>query len=73
MAQSMAEVLIERGARETAIKNILLILSTRFPESNVETVNPQLERNLSVDHLTQLLQTAVEVSSFEAFLQVLDM
>ena len=32
MAQSMAEVLIEQGARETTIENTLTVLTALFPE-----------------------------------------
>ena len=76
MAQSMAEVLleqgVERGARETTIKNILSILKARFPQNNPQPVQQALELILDTNRLTQLHLMAVQAPSLEAFLQALD-
>ena len=88
MAQSMADMLLERGkaqgieqgkaqgieqgVRETTIKNILSILNARFPQDNPQRIQQELELILDTDRLTQLHLRAVQASSFEAFLQALD-
>jgi len=84
MAQSMAEMLlergkaqgieqgIERGVRETTIKNILSILNAKFPQNNPQHVQQKLELILDTDSLTQLHLRAIQASNFEAFLQALD-
>ena len=84
MAQSMAEMLlergkaqgieqgIERGVRETTIKNILSILNARFPQNNQQHVQQKLELILDADRLTQLHLRAIQASNLEAFLQALD-
>ena len=63
---------IEQGAREVSIKNILSVLTARFPHSNMQRVEQALEAIASLDRLTELHSTAVQTPSFEAFLQVLD-
>ena len=63
---------IERGARENAIKNILTVLTARFPQRNTQPVKHALEAIRDLDRLTQLLQTAALTHSFEVFLQALD-
>jgi len=88
MAQSMAEMLLERGkaqgieqgkaqgieqgTRETTLKNILSILNARFPQNNPQRIQQELELILDTDRLTQLHLRAVQASNFEAFLQALD-
>jgi len=96
MAQSMAEVLLERGieqglergieqglergieqglergVRETTLRNILSILTARFPQNNPQPVQQMLESIRDTDRLTQLHLTAVQTPSFESFLQALD-
>ena len=62
----------EQGARETSIKNILTVLTERFPQSDVQPVEQALESIQDIDHLSTLLRTAVQTSSVEAFLQALD-
>ena len=63
---------IEQGAREVSIKNILFALTARFPHSDTQHVEQALEAIFSLDHLTELHLTAIQTSSFEAFLQALD-
>ena len=63
---------VERGARENAIKNILTVLTARFPQRDIQPVKHALEAIRDLDRLTQLLQTAALTHSFEGFLQALD-
>ena len=51
MAQSMAEVLMERGAKATTIESIVLLLDTRFEVNTAATVKPALE---AIDDLPYL-------------------
>ena len=62
----------EQGARETSIKNILTVLTERFPQSDVQPVEQALESIQDIDRLTKLLLTAIDTPSVEAFLQALD-
>ena len=76
MAQSMAEMLLERGleqgARATTIENILSVLNARFPQNNLQRIQRELELILDTDQLTQLHLMAVQAPSLEDFLQALD-
>ena len=63
---------IEQGARETTIRNILAVLTARFPLRDPQPVQHALEAIPDEDQLTQLLQTAALTPTFEAFLQALD-
>ena len=63
---------IEQGTRENAIKNIVAILTERFPNSDPGTAKQHLELILNTDRLTQLLITAMKTHSFDAFIQALD-
>ena len=63
---------IEQGARETSIRNILAVLTARFPQHDPQPVQHALEAILDTDQLTQLLQTAALIPTFEAFLQALE-
>ena len=62
----------EQGARETSIKDILTVLTERFPQSDVQPVEQTLESIQDIDRLTKLLLTAIDTPSVETFLQVLD-
>ena len=70
--QLMIQRDIEQGAREVSIKNILSVLTARFPHSKTQRVEQALEAIVSLDRLTELHSTAVQTPNFEAFLQVLD-
>ena len=61
----------EQGARETSIKNILTVLTERFPQSDVQPVEQALESIQDIDRLTKLLLTAIDTPSVETFLQEL--
>ena len=63
---------IEQGARDTSIRNILAVLTARFPQRDPQPVQHALEAILDADQLTQLLQTAALTPTFEAFLQTLN-
>ncbi len=63
---------IEQGARETAIKNISAVLTTRFPDSDIHTATQALEGFDDIERLTQLFNTALVTPSFKAFLQAFD-
>ena len=72
MAQSMADVLMERGrergAKETTIENIVLLLNTRFQVNITETVKPALEAIDDLPRLKHLLQAAIQTQSLDAFI-----
>ena len=63
---------INRGARETSTKNILSVLTTRFPQSDLQPVSQVLETIVDIDRLTELHRRAVHTPSVEAFLQTLN-
>ena len=63
---------INKGARETSIKNTLSVLTERFPQSDVQPVSQALESIVDIDRLTELHLTAIDTPSVEAFLQALD-
>ena len=70
LAERYLEQGIERGARANAIKNILAVLQTRFPERDTQSVEQTLETVLDHDRLTELLLTALQIQTFEDFLEV---
>lgn len=76
MAQTMAEVLLERGieqgARETTIENILSVLTARFPHADVNALKPMLEAIADLNRLKQLNLNASLARSFQAFQHKLD-
>ena len=63
---------IEKGSREMSIKNTLSVLKKRFPQQDMQQVSEALERIQSIDRLMQLLHTALDTPSVEAFLSVLN-
>ena len=60
---------IEQGIRETNIKNILSVLTERFPNSDVQPVTEALESIEDLDRLTELLRSAVKTPSIDTYLQ----
>ena len=66
------ELVIQRGARENSIKNILTVLTKRFPLSDVNPVAQSLESILEIDRLTELHNNAIDTPSVEVFLQELN-
>ena len=63
---------IEQGSREMSIKNILSVLTKRFPQSNVQPIEHALESIQDIDLLTELHLIAIDTPSVEAFLQELN-
>ena len=63
---------VERGAREICIKNILSILTRRFPLCHREAVSKALDSILDIDRLTELHDIAIDTPSVEVFLEELD-
>lgn len=66
------EHLKQQGARETSIKNILSVLTIRFPQSDVQPVEQSLESIQDIDRLSELHRTAVKIPNVEVFLQELN-
>ena len=63
---------INKGARETSTKNILSVLTKRFPQHDVQPVSQALESIVDIDRLTELHLMTIDTPSVEAFLQALD-
>ena len=88
MAQTMAEVLLERGiaqgiaqgieqgieqgARQSTIENIIVVLNARFPDEELNTLKIALEAIGDLERLKQLILDASLTPSFEAFQRTLD-
>ena len=72
LIQKYSEQGIEQGSREMSTKNILSVLTERFPQSDVQPVEQALESIQDIDRLTELHRTAVKTPSLEAFLQTLN-
>ena len=70
--QFVAQRNYEQCSREMSTKNILSVLTERFPQSDLQPVEQALESILDLDHLSTLLRTAVQTSSVEAFSQALN-
>ncbi len=66
------ELIKERGARETNIKNILTVLSERFPQSSLQRVEQALDAIPELERLEELHRVAVKSPSVEVFLQEID-
>lgn len=71
MAQGMAQG-IAQGARETTVKNILTVLTTRFSEGEARTATQTLEAILDTERLEQLLNAALLAPTFNDFLRALE-
>ena len=71
MAESMAQVLIAQGARETTVENILSILTTRFPKNDLHNIEQALKSISNLKQLKQLVVSALQTPSVEAFLNAL--
>ena len=63
---------IEQGSREMSIKNILSVLTKRFPQQDMRQVAEALDAITSLDRLIQLIDIAVDTPSVETFLTVLN-
>ena len=71
MAESMAQVLIAQGARETTVENILSILTTWFPKNDLHNIEQALKSISNLEQLKQLVVSALQTPSVEAFLNAL--
>ena len=63
------ELGIEQGSLENCIKNILSVLTERFPLSDTEPVAEVLDSIQDLDRLSNLHRIAVQTFSVETFLQ----
>ncbi len=63
---------MERGARETTLENTLTVLRARFPNANINTVQPHLEAIADLNRLKQLNLEASLVPDFETFQRQLE-
>ncbi|MDE0315859.1 MAG: hypothetical protein OXM61_13215 [Candidatus Poribacteria bacterium] len=66
------EHLKQQGARENSINNIQSVLTTRFPQSDVQGIEHALESIQDLEYLSTLLLTAIDTPSVEVFLQELN-
>ncbi|MDE2725582.1 MAG: hypothetical protein OXI59_19605 [Gemmatimonadota bacterium] len=63
---------IERGERDRAIADIIEVLEIRFDLPETDPLSARIAAVTDLYHLKQLLRSAVQVSSLEAFQQILD-
>ncbi len=62
---------LEQGMRESTIESIIDVLEVRFQPSVAQALKPALERVTDLRQLRQLLRTAAQVQTLEAFTQSL--
>ena len=63
---------IEQGSRETYVKNLLTVLTERFPLEDVQPVAKALESFQDLDQLSELYSIAIDIPSIEEFLRELE-
>lgn len=61
------QLVLQRGARQITIENMLVVLGARFPNADVNAVKPRLEVIADLNRLKQLNLEASLVSDFETF------
>ena len=71
-AQYIMKQGIERGERDRAIADIIEVLEIRFDLPETDPLSARIAAVTDLYHLKQLLRSAVQVSSLEAFEQALD-
>ncbi len=71
-AQYIKQQGIEQGGRQRAIEDILEVLEIRFDLSEAHPLSSRIAAIDDLQRLKQLLRSAVQVSSLEAFEQALD-
>ena len=71
-AQYIMKQGIERGERDRAIADIIEVLEIRFDLPETDPLSARIAAVTDLYHLKQLLRSAVQVSSLEAFQQILD-
>ena len=59
------------GAREAAIHSLMAVLDTRFQDCNVQILKPTFEAITDLQHLNQLLRTAVQASTIDEVIRTL--
>ena len=62
---------ITQGAKEATLKNLLVVLNTKFHVEAVRALTPALENIDDLQRLEQLHLIAVNVKSLEDFTEVL--
>ncbi len=68
---SIVQHFTERGQRQQGIESILDILGMRFDSSEAETLKPAIETIEDLQHLKQLLRSAVQAPNLDEFKQTL--
>ena len=68
---SIVQHFTERGQRQQGIESILDILGMRFDSSEAETLKPTIEAIEDLQHLKQLLRSAVQAPNLDEFKQTL--
>ena len=71
-AQYIMKQGIERGERDRAIADIIEVLEIRFDLPETDPLSARIAAVTDLYHLKQLLRSAVQVSSLEAFQKILD-
>ena len=71
IVQHFTERGIQQGQRQQGIESILDILGMRFDSSEAETLKPAIETIEDLQHLKQLLRSAVQAPNLEQFKQAL--
>ena len=71
-AQYIMKQGIERGERDRAIADIIEVLEIRFDLPETDPLSARIAAIEDLQRLKQLLRSAVQVSSLDAFEQVLD-
>ena len=61
----------ELGARENAIHSLMAVLDARFQDCNVQILKPTFEAITDLQHLNQLLRTAVQASTIDEVIRTL--
>ena len=68
---SIVQHFTERGQRQQGIESVLDILGMRFDPSAAETLKPTIETIEDLQHLRQLLRSAVQAPNLDEFKQIL--
>ncbi len=71
--ETKGKELYQRGARETAIKNLFGVLAFRFDGLAVRAIRPTLEGIQDLQRLEELHQEALSAETLESFTHALRM
>ena len=69
--QRRREKFIAQGAKEATLKNLLTVLNAKFHVEAVRAIDPALQDIDDLQRLEQLLLTAVNAKTLDAFTEVL--